>query len=111
MPEDKDRKYEPDPELTLREDLLSRLLPEEIDKQNRDVSVMTRLSSELVEILNALVKLGLFKSKSEIVAAVMERTILPHRELFEEIKKQAEKQDELQAAAKELALQALRGEK
>ena len=111
MPKDKDPTYEPNPELTLREDLLSRLMPEEIDPKKRDVSVMTRLSSELVEILNALVKLGLFKSKSEIIAAVMERTLLPHLDLFEEIKKQAKKQDEIQGAAKELVLQALRGEK
>jgi Arc/MetJ-type ribon-helix-helix transcriptional regulator len=111
MSKDKDPSYEPNPELTLREDLLSRLMPEELEPQKRDVSVMTRLSTNLVEILNALVKLGLFKSKSEIIASVIERTFLPHLDLFEEIKEQAKKQDELQDAAKELALQALRGER
>jgi Arc/MetJ-type ribon-helix-helix transcriptional regulator len=99
-----------DAELSLRADLLSRLPSEVLDTKKRDVSVMTRLSSDLVEILDALVKLGLFKSRSEVVAAVMEKTILSQRELFEEIKKQAKKQDEIQDTAKELALRALHGE-
>ena len=86
MPKDKDQADESDPELSLRDKLLSRLSPEALDITKREISVMTRLSTDIVEVLDSLVKLGLFKSRSEVVAAVIEKTILSQQELFEDIK-------------------------
>ena len=73
MPKDKDQADESDSELSLRDKLLSRLSPEALDITKREISVMTRLSTDIVEVLDALVKLGLFKSRSEVVAAVIEK--------------------------------------
>ena len=109
MPRDKDQADEPDSELSMRDKLLSRLSPEALEITQREVSVMTRLSTDIVEVLDSLVKLGLFKSRSEVVAAVIEKTILSQKELFEDIKMQAEKLDEIQDTAKDLVYEALRG--
>ena len=63
---------------------------------------MTRLSNDIVEILDALVELGVFKSRSEAVAAYVEKSILPHMDRYEKIKIQAQQVGDLREAAMEI---------
>jgi hypothetical protein len=98
---------EPKSVATLRETILSKIISEEMDGK-REFSVMTRLSMEFIEILDALVKLEVFKSRSEAVAALLMKTILADIDLYKELKEQAEKLDELQDTVKDLALKTVR---
>jgi Arc/MetJ-type ribon-helix-helix transcriptional regulator len=76
----------------------------------RDVSVMTRLSQDLVDILDNLVKLGIFKSRSDAVAAIIEKTLLTQKESFELLEAQVKRLEEIQGDAMDIALKALEGE-
>ena len=105
------RKSESEPKSSLRDELLRKISPDGYSMKDREVAVMTRLNTDFVESLDALVKLGLFKSRSEAVAAFVERTILGQKELFDQIKMQAQKLDEIQDKAKGLALEALQERK
>ncbi|MHA2199867.1 MAG: hypothetical protein ACXACG_02195 [Candidatus Thorarchaeota archaeon] len=91
----------------LREMILSKIVSEEMDGK-REFSVMTRLSKEFIEILDALVKLKIFKSRSEAVAALLMKTILADLDLYKELKEQSERLDELEDAVKTLALKVAR---
>jgi len=98
---------EPEALATLRETILSKIISDEMSGK-REFSVMTRLSGEFIEILDALVKLEMFKSRSEAVAALLMKTILADIDLYKELKKQAEKLNELQDTVKSLALKTVR---
>jgi len=74
----------------------------------REVSVMTRLSKEAVELVDALVKLNLFNSRSQAVAGLVMRTLLSELEQFRQLKEQADKLDELEETVMGLANKALR---
>jgi Arc/MetJ-type ribon-helix-helix transcriptional regulator len=91
----------------IREMILSKIVSEEMYGK-RDFSIMTRLSKKFIDILDALVRLNIFKSRSEAVAALVMKTILSELELYYELKEQAEKLDELEETVKELALKTLR---
>ncbi|MFW9964247.1 MAG: hypothetical protein ACFFCX_11825 [Candidatus Sifarchaeia archaeon] len=93
-------------QLSLREQLLGRLSDEEIVSKKREVSVMTRMSGDIVEILDALVELEIFKSRSEAVSAFVEQAISTRIELFEEIKSQATDIRKLRDSAKKHAFEA-----
>ena len=69
---------------------------------------MTRLSTQLVELLDALVRLEIFKSRSEAVAGLVMKSVVSEIELFEQLKEQADKLDELQETVRGLATRALR---
>ncbi len=96
---------------SLRDRLLRDFSDYEIGSETRDFSVMTRLSGSFIEILDALVKLEIFRSRSEAIASIMERTILSRIDLFQQLKEQAQKLDEIHDSAKNLALKALTNEK
>ncbi|MFW9926553.1 MAG: hypothetical protein ACFFDM_07305, partial [Candidatus Thorarchaeota archaeon] len=64
-----------------------------------------------VEILDALVELEIFKSRSEAVAAFVERLIVSKKELFEAIRMQASDISEKREAAKQLAFQAIQSDR
>ncbi|MHA2064921.1 MAG: hypothetical protein ACXABY_11150 [Candidatus Thorarchaeota archaeon] len=95
-------------ELSLRDEILGKLSTDGIDTTKREHSVMTRLSSEFVEILDSLVKLEIFRSRSEAVAAMVMKTILAEHKLFKQLKEHADKLDEIQDSVKGLALRALK---
>lgn len=69
---------------------------------------MTRLGSEVVEILDALVKLDFFRSRSEAAAVIIEQKILSSLELFKSIKEQAKKIEGLHEELESLTLKTLR---
>lgn len=91
----------------LRKQILKDLSIGKIDAK-REISVMTRLSKQFVEILDALVKLKLFRSRSAAVAGLVMNSIIAEMDLFKQLKEQADKLDELQETVKELAIKALR---
>lgn len=69
---------------------------------------MTRMSVDIVEIIDALVELEIFKSRSEAVAAFVERMVVSKMDLFEEIRTQAKDIVKKREAAKHLAFQAIK---
>ncbi|MHA1966009.1 MAG: hypothetical protein ACW97G_15655 [Candidatus Thorarchaeota archaeon] len=93
-------------QLSLREQLLGRLSDEAHVSKKREVSVMTRMSSDIVEILDSLVELEIFKSRSEAVSAFVEQAISARINLFEEIKIQAADIRQLRDSAKKHAFEA-----
>jgi Arc/MetJ-type ribon-helix-helix transcriptional regulator len=93
-------------QLSLREQLLGRLSDDAIVSKKREVSVMTRMSGDIVEILDALVELEIFKSRSEAVSAFVEQAISTRIKLFDEIKTQAEDIRQLRDSAKKHAYEA-----
>ncbi|NHJ14317.1 MAG: hypothetical protein EAX95_11610 [Candidatus Thorarchaeota archaeon] len=95
-------------QLTLRQELLGELSEEEFSLKKREISVMTRMNSEIVEILDALVELEIFKSRSEAVAAFVEQMIASRMNMFKEMKKQAQDIGRQREAAKKLAFEAMR---
>ena len=107
MGREKQEQDEDESVTNLREMILSKIVSEEMDGK-REFSVMTRLSKQFIEILDALVKLEIFKSRSEAVATLLMKTILSDIEQYKELKEQAEKLDELQDTVKTLALKTLR---
>jgi Arc/MetJ-type ribon-helix-helix transcriptional regulator len=106
MSRDKQKKDESESVTNLRDMILSKIVSEEMDGK-REFSVMTRLNKEFIEILDALVKLKIFKSRSEAVAALVMKTILSELDLYKELKDQSERLDELEDTVKTLALKAL----
>ena len=92
-------------QLTLREQLLGRLSEDDMAKK-REVSVMTRMSGDIVEILDALVELEIFKSRSEAVSAFVEQAISARAQMFDQIKVQAGDIRKLRDSAKKHAFEA-----
>lgn len=97
-------------QLTLREQLLGRLSEDDSVSKKREVSVMTRMSGDIVEILDALVELEIFKSRSEAVSAFVEQAISSRIKLFEEIRTQATDIQKLRDSAKKHAYEAFQEE-
>ena len=94
-------------ETSLRDELLGRLERDKYGLQNREISVMTRLSTDIVETLDALVELEIFKSRSEVVASFVEKAIIDKKDLFDTVAKQAYDITKKREAAKHLAFQAI----
>lgn len=69
---------------------------------------MTRLSTDIVETLDALVELEIFKSRSEVVASFVEKAIVEKKDIFDSITKQASDIEKKREAAKHLAFQAIK---
>ena len=95
-------------QLSLQDELLGRFEREKHGLKNREISVMTRMSVDIVEILDALVELEIFKSRSEAVAAFVERMVVSRMDLFQEIRTQASDIGKKREAAKHLAFQAIK---
>lgn len=96
---------------SLRQELLGKISEEEFTLKKREISVMTRMNAEIVEILDALVELRIFKSRSEAVAALVEQIIASRMNMFQEMKKQAQDICRQREAAKKLSFQAMRNSK
>jgi len=94
-------------QLSLREQLLGRLSDGAVSGKKREVSVMTRMSGDIVEILDALVELGIFKSRSEAVSAFVEQAISARKSVFDAIKIQAGEISKLRDSAKRDAFAAI----
>lgn len=97
-------------ETRLRDELLGRFERAEFGLKNREISVMTRLSTDIVEILDALVELEIFRSRSEVVASFVEKLIMEKKNLFDSIAKQASDIEKKRDAAKQLAFKAIQAD-
>jgi hypothetical protein len=100
-----------DSESSLRDRLLKELGPDFGDLPKREVTVMTRLSREIVDVLDSLVRLNFFKSRSEAAAVIIEQKVLSNMELFKSISEQAKKIEKVQDELESLALKALKESK
>ncbi len=96
---------------SLRTEFLGRASVEGFGLKKREISVMTRMSTDIVDVLDALVELEIFKSRSEAVAALIERAINSRRTLFNEIRSQAADIRTKREAARHLAQQAIQAMK
>ena len=103
-------KTQPDEETSLRDELLGRFERDKHGLKNREISVMTRLSTDVVEILDALVELEIFKSRSEVVASFVEKAVMEKKSLFDSIAKQASDIGKKREAAKHLAFKAIKAD-
>ena len=103
-------KVQPDEETSLRDEILGRFERDKHGLKNRDISVMTRLSTDIVEILDALVELDIFKSRSELVASFVEKAIIEKKGMFDSISKQASDIEKKREAAKHLAFKAIQAD-
>jgi Arc/MetJ-type ribon-helix-helix transcriptional regulator len=94
--------------LSLREEMLESLSISESEAK-REIPVMTRLGTDLVELLDILVKLDIFSSRSEAVAAIVEKTLFSQQEKFELLKAQVEKLEKIHTTAKGIGFDILKG--
>lgn len=93
---------------TLRDEMLKELSIEESDSK-REIPVMTRLDTKVIQLLDMLIKLDIFKSRSEAVAAIVERVLLTQLDKFDLLKDQISKLEEIQDTAKGIALDVMKG--
>ena len=70
---------------SLREQITGREHGQDFDTEKRDIHIMTRLSERVVQALDALVVLNVFRSRSEAVAAYVETAILKNSALYESL--------------------------
>lgn len=91
----------------IKSELLGRFEKDGFGLTRREVSVMCRLSGKTVSILEALVELDIFRSKSEAIAAFLDQIIAEREEIFEEILIQAQEIATKREAAKHLAFRAV----
>ena len=111
MPDDDISTKMSETQQSLREELMGIHSVDGFGLKKREISVMTRMSTDIVEILDALVELEIFKSRSEVVAAFVERVISARRELFEEISAQAGDIRKKRDSARHLAMRAMQSSK
>ena len=91
---------------TLRKAMIGDLT-DRLSHSKRDNPVTARLDDEIVGMLDILVKLDILKSRSEAIAAILEKTLLPQRDKFEQLESQITKLEKIQDTAKELAFDVL----
>ncbi|MDF1541035.1 MAG: hypothetical protein P1Q69_19215 [Candidatus Thorarchaeota archaeon] len=111
MSEEKDKQRGGQAQTTIKERILGELYSEEFELKKRDVHVMTRLSSDIVQILDALVELEIFKSRSAAVSAYVEKGISSQMELYEDIRDIGKKITDMRETAKQLAFEAFQEKK
>ena len=96
---------------SLREQIMGKSLEHDFKFDKREIHVMTRLSESVVDILDALVVLNVFKSRSEAVAAYVESSIISDIELYENLIMKAKEVTEMRDSATDSILEALQERK
>ena len=92
----------------LRDEMIDQLSVGADSDATRDVPVMTKLDKQLVKLIDMLVKLDIFNSRSEAVASIVEKTLLSQLDKFELLQKQIDKLEEIKEAAKDIAVDVLK---
>jgi Arc/MetJ-type ribon-helix-helix transcriptional regulator len=103
-----ERKEKPE-RTSLRERVLKNIAAEGFEEEERDVPVVARMNRRVVETLDSLVAVGIFKSRSEAAAALVEGAISSREDLFDGIRKQAASLGKQQDAAMKEAQEAILG--
>ena len=96
---------------SLREQIMGKSLEHDFKFDKREIHVMTRLSESVVDILDALVVLNVFKSRSEAVAAYVESSIISDIELYENLIMKAKEVTEMRDSAMDSILRAFQERK
>ncbi|MGD2073166.1 MAG: hypothetical protein PVG65_06735 [Candidatus Thorarchaeota archaeon] len=91
---------------TLKKRILGELHSDVFSAKKREVHVMTRLSSEIVEVIDTLVELEVFRSRSEAVSAYVEKGIASQVDLYEDVKEFGRRLSEMRETAKRMAFEA-----
>ncbi|MGD2072848.1 MAG: hypothetical protein PVG65_05105 [Candidatus Thorarchaeota archaeon] len=104
----KKKSKDDDSQLSFKEQIFGKLSEIEDDENIRRINVMTRLRVDIVDILDALVELGVFKSRSEAVAVYLESQLLSNLELYEKLKASARKIGQIRESEIELAIEEFR---
>lgn len=94
---------------TLRERILGDMQTDEFELKKREVHVMTRLSADIVEIIDTLVELEVFRSRSEAVSAYVEKGIASQMDLYDDVRELGRKLSEMKESAKRMAFEAFEG--
>jgi len=94
---------------TLRERVLQNISAEGFEEEERDIPVVARMNKRVVKILDSLVAIGIFKSRSEAAAALVEGAISSREDLFNDIQRQAASLSQQQDAAMKEAQEAILG--
>ena len=93
----------------LRDRVLKNISAEGFEEEEREIPVVARMRKRTVEILDSLVTIGVFKSRSEAAAALVEGAITSKEELFEDIRKQAVDLEERKESAMKQAQETILG--
>jgi Arc/MetJ-type ribon-helix-helix transcriptional regulator len=104
----KKKSKDDDSKLSFKEQIFGKQPEIKDDKDIRRINVMTRLRVDIVDILDALVELGVFKSRSEAVAVYLESQILSDLKLYEKLKASARKIGQMRESEIELAIEDLK---
>ncbi|MGY5858686.1 MAG: hypothetical protein RTU63_04900 [Candidatus Thorarchaeota archaeon] len=92
---------------SLREQIMGKREDSDFNVDKREIHIMTRLSTQIVEALDALIALNVFKSRSEAVAAYVENSIINNSDLYEKLIKKAKEVSEVRDTAMDSILQTL----
>jgi Arc/MetJ-type ribon-helix-helix transcriptional regulator len=84
---------------SLRDRVLKNISADGFEEEGRDIPVVARMNKRIVETLDSLVAIGVFKSRSEAAAALVEGAISSREDLFEDIRRQAASLSQRQDAA------------
>ncbi len=77
------------------------------EEELREVYIMTCLSTQIVEALDALIALNVFKSRSEAVAAYVENSIISNCDFCEKLIKKEKNVSEVRDSAMDSILEPL----
>ena len=94
---------------SLRERVLKNISADGFEGEEREIPVVARMNKRVVETLDSMVAIGIFKSRSEAAAALVEGAISSREDLFEDIRKQAASVSKQQDAAMKEAQDAILG--
>jgi Arc/MetJ-type ribon-helix-helix transcriptional regulator len=94
---------------SLRERVLKNISADGFEGEERDIPVVARMTRRVVETLDSLVAVGIFKSRSEAAAALIEGAISSRQEFYDDIRKQAASLNQQQDAAMKQAQDAILG--
>ena len=81
------------------------------DSDHQRINVMTRVREDVIEIVDALIELGAFNSRSEAAAAYLEHAILSNLQLYETLKSRAKKVSKMRESAMDLVIEAFQESK
>ncbi len=91
-----------DPRVKFWELFFGKLHESEWSEDLQRTNVMTRVRSDVVEVLDALIELGAFNSRSEAVSVYIEQAILSHSKLYEKLKTRAQEMGRVRESAVDL---------
>ncbi|MFX1440769.1 MAG: hypothetical protein ACFFFD_11015 [Promethearchaeota archaeon] len=97
-------------QLSLKERLLGVQTEEDLLIEKRDVPVTIRMSTTVLELLDALIELDIFESRSEAIVAMVESVISSKHKTFHSLKSQADDLKRRREEAKELASRVINGD-